>query len=76
MDEATIRHTYEALQQQHNFMFPLKDEQVEVIVNMLIKTITITLLPSGYGKSITFILPPLIANKVISYTVYNLSLNN
>lgn len=43
----------------------LKDKQIEVINELLSGNDVIGLLPTGYGKSMCFILPPLLVKKVI-----------
>ena len=43
----------------------LKNKQNEVITSYLNGVDTIGLLPTGYGKSMCYILPPLVTNKVI-----------
>lgn len=43
----------------------LKDEQYEIINNLLLGNDVIGLLPTGGGKSMTFILPPLLVKKII-----------
>lgn len=43
----------------------LKDKQYEVINNLLLKKDVIGLLPTGYGKSMCYLLPPLVSKKVM-----------
>lgn len=50
----------EQIQQHHNFSFELRDEQVSVIKTVLQKKHTVGVFFTGFGKSICFLLPPLI----------------
>lgn len=43
----------------------LKDKQYDIINNFLDKKDVVGLLPTGYGKSLTYLLPPLIKKKAI-----------
>jgi ATP-dependent DNA helicase RecQ len=43
----------------------LKDKQIEVINELLLGNDVIGLLPTGYGKSMCYILPPLVTKKII-----------
>ena len=43
----------------------LKDKQEELITHFLENKDVVGLLPTGYGKSLCYMLPPLITNKVI-----------
>jgi RecQ family ATP-dependent DNA helicase len=43
----------------------LKDKQIEVINELLLGNDIIALLPTGYGKSMCYTLPPLITKKII-----------
>jgi superfamily II DNA helicase RecQ len=43
----------------------LKDKQIEVIDELLSGNDVIGLLPTGYGKSMCYILPPLLTRKVM-----------
>ena len=43
----------------------LKDKQMEIITNFINKKDVIGLLPTGYGKSMCYLIPPLVKKKVI-----------
>jgi RecQ family ATP-dependent DNA helicase len=43
----------------------LKEKQTEIIMNYLNGHDVVGLLPTGYGKSLCYLLPPLITNKII-----------
>ena len=43
----------------------LKDKQYDIISNILEKKDVVGLLPTGYGKSLTYLLPPLLKKKAI-----------
>ena len=43
----------------------LKDKQLEIIENLIDKKDVVGLLPTGYGKSMTYIIPPLIRKKTM-----------
>ena len=43
----------------------LKNKQYDIIQNIIQKKDVIGLLPTGYGKSLTYLLPPLIKKKAI-----------
>ena len=43
----------------------LKDKQVEVINDLLLGNDVIGLLPTGYGKSMCYLIPPLVTKKII-----------
>lgn len=43
----------------------LKDKQIEVINSLLLGEDVIGLLPTGYGKSMCYLIPPLVSNKII-----------
>lgn len=43
----------------------LKDKQIEVINELLLGNDVIGLLPTGYGKSMCYLIPPLVTRKVI-----------
>lgn len=46
------------------YNFHVKCEQLSVIENILLGKDTFAVLPTGYGKSMCYILPPLLLQKV------------
>ena len=59
-----IRRNFDTfLKQKYKFSFHLKDEQLEILENIVIhKKHTLGILPTGFGKSICYVLPPLLIN--------------
>ena len=55
----------------YKFEFDLKEAQKEVIVNLLNGHHTLTVLPTGFGKSITYTLPPLLLNEVTVFISFS-----
>ena len=53
-----------ALLSHYNFQFKIKDKQLQVISSVLKQQDTFAVLPTGYGNSICYVLPPLILDKV------------
>ena len=53
--------------QDKQFHLQLKSEQKEIIQNVLERKDSMAVLPMGLGKSMCYILPPLILDKVRSY---------
>jgi superfamily II DNA helicase RecQ len=65
MDEKDITETFESLKDLYSFQFNLKTEQMSVLCGLMNKRNVFALLPTGYGKSMCFVLPPLLLNEVI-----------
>ena len=42
----------------------LKDEQAEIILDIINETSVFAVLPTGYGKSMCYVLPPLMCDEV------------
>ena len=53
--------------QDKQFHLQLKSEQKEIIQNVLERKDSMAVLPTGFGKSMCYVLPPLILDKVRSY---------
>lgn len=47
-----------------NFPFKIKPKQLDVISSVVNRNDTFAVLATGYGKSICYVLPPLIMDKV------------
>ena len=52
------------IQQDKQFHLQLKSEQKEIIQNVLERTDSMAVLHTGFGKSMYYVLPPLILDKV------------
>lgn len=61
---ANILRAFNVLQVNHNFDFTLRAEQVECINFLVEKKNVFCVLPTGYGKTLCFVLPPLILDQV------------
>ena len=54
----------------YKYPFQLKDEQKKVVHHIVKGNSTLTVLPTGYGKTMTIILPPLLLNEVSCGAMY------
>ena len=59
-----VRNVYDVIKTQHNLTFSLKNKQIEVLQNVMEGKNVLAVLPTGYGKSILYALPPLFQNQV------------
>ena len=66
MDEKRIKSLFGQVKQQFNFPFELKPSQVDILVTICGGNNCLSVLPTGYGKSLTYILPSLLMNIVSS----------
>ena len=64
MDEKDILETFHSLKDLYQFDFTLKDEQIAVLLGTMNKRNVFAVLPTGYGKSVCFTLPPLLLDEV------------
>ena len=65
-DEDSVRNIFiQKIKPQFDIPFILKKEQLQIVSNVLNGINTVGCLPTGYGKSLCFILPPIILNEVI-----------
>ena len=53
-----------ALLPHYNFQLKIKEKQLQVISSVLKQQDTFVVLPTGYGKSTCYVLPPLILDKI------------
>ena len=61
---AEIIEAYKKVKLKYNFPYNLKNEQVDVIDNILHGKSIFAILPTGFGKSDCFALPPLLMDEV------------
>ncbi|XP_074657196.1 bifunctional 3'-5' exonuclease/ATP-dependent helicase WRN-like [Tubulanus polymorphus] len=64
MDESYVVGAFTEIKKYHKFDFNLKKEQVILLTKLCEKKSTFGVLPTGYGKSMCFILAPLIMDKI------------
>ena len=60
-----IQSAYAQVKTDYNFDFELKQHQTDVIRHILQKEDVFAILPTGYGKSLCYVLPPLMLDKVV-----------
>lgn len=63
MAALNVKKIFEEVRPLYNFEFDLKDEQISVIESILEKKHTVGVFPTGFGKSVCFLLPPLILDQ-------------
>lgn len=64
-----VSETFESLKNVYDFLFHLQTEQIAVIHCLMNKRNVFALLPSGYGKSMCFTLPPLLLHEGSKYNL-------
>ncbi|XP_052795130.1 ATP-dependent DNA helicase RecQ-like [Mya arenaria] len=62
----TVKILYNSIKEKFNF--ELKDEQVNIISALLENRDVTALLPTGYGKSMCYIIPPLLKDQQVIIT--------
>lgn len=70
---SSIQNAFKAIKEKHSFKYDmLKPEQEQVTLNVLSKQSTCAVLPTGYGKSDMFFLPPLMQDQVCLHVRLNI----
>lgn len=59
-----LNHAFSLVKEQYNINFALKPEQVEILQMLLLKKNVMAVLPTGFGKSLLFLMPPLLLDQV------------
>ena len=59
-----IQSLFTSVKDKYNLRYDLKTEQHQIIKHVLANETTLGVLPTGYGKSATFYLPPLLLDEV------------
>jgi len=65
-----VEEAFSRLQSLYGISFNLKEGQFAVIKAILLKKNVFCILPTGFGKSATFVLPPLILDEVSVRLIY------
>jgi superfamily II DNA helicase RecQ len=58
-----VQEMFRLIQQNYQFSYNLKARPVEILTNVINQKHTFAMLPTGYGKSDCFILPPLLLDQ-------------
>lgn len=64
MESKDIVDAFYEVKKVYNFKFDLKNEQIDVIRDLLNGNNVFAMLPTGFGKSMGFVLPPLMLDEV------------
>jgi superfamily II DNA helicase RecQ len=64
MDASISKGLFEKLKEKFQLKFDLKPEQLSIIRDILNKKCAMGILPTGFGKSITYVAPPLMLDLV------------
>jgi len=59
-----VKTTFSLIKSVYNIKFDLKEEQIDIINNIASRKNVFGILPTGFGKSATFVLPPLLLDEV------------
>jgi len=58
-----LNHAFSLVKEQYNINIALKPEQVEILQMLFLKNV-MAVLPTGFGKSLLFLMPPLLLDQV------------
>ena len=64
MDAEDVLRAFQQIKASYKIGFTLKDEQVEILAVILNNKDAFAVLPTGFGKSMCYILPPLLLDEV------------
>jgi superfamily II DNA helicase RecQ len=64
MERKVILDKFKQLKEMYSLNFELKEHQLNIIETILNKKHTMGILATGFGKSMTYIIPPLILDMV------------
>lgn len=70
-----VQELYETVREKHHFDFELKKEQLPVISAVVSKKDVCATLPTGYGNSMCYIIPPLLLGLVSFNTILSILQN-
>lgn len=59
-----VKTAFSLIKSVYNIKFDLKEEQIDIINSIVSRKNVFGILPTGFGKSATFVLPPLILDEV------------
>ena len=64
MDAQAVETLFSAIKERYNYSYDLNEKQLKVVASLLSGKDTFCVLPTGFGKSDCFILPPLLLEEV------------
>ena len=66
-----VQRLFDNVMRKYGFSFSLKKEQSEIIAHICANKNAFVVLPTGFGKSVTFLIPPLIFDEVLIIMPYS-----
>ena len=63
-EKINLEQALEVVKELYNIRFELKSEQMDIIRAIVEKNSVIGILPTGFGKTLTYVVPPLILDQV------------
>ena len=59
-----VEEAFDLVKSQYDIQFDLKAEQLEIVQMVVNKDSVFAILPTGFGKTMTYVVPPLILDQV------------